>query len=102
MTATIGLAPEPPETIAPLGWWKNAHSSAKAAAAGASQPRLNAGDTWPDTGCRIMAAATASGLPNRRRLIFSEGRRGAQERNCLSNSFISFIRCSFQARFQLL
>jgi len=37
-----------------------------------------------------------------RRLIFAEGRRGFQEFNWLSNEFVSFIHCPFQAEFNLL
>ena len=59
------------------------------AAAGARQPQNHRADGSSDS----IAAG------NIRRLSLPEGRRGRQERNCVSGKFISFMDNSFQFGF---
>src|SRR5437016_8965142 len=75
--------------------------SATAATEGASQFSKKA-EEWLGFSSLSRRKRASASRPKSARLILAEGRRGAHERNCVSNSFISFIRCSFQARFYFL
>ncbi len=84
-TATIALAAA--EGIAwLLCWLKSTQRSSNAAVAGGSQLKRKDG----------AGSSAGNGWRKRRRLSLAEGRRGTQERNCISSSFKSFIQCSFQ------
>jgi|SRR5579883_1438036 len=78
-----------------LCWLKRTQSSSIAAVAGGSQlHRKEPGEV-----------SCSWGRPKSRRLSLPEGRRGAQERNCISssfNSFCLFICFSFQGGSQFL
>src|SRR5438552_15209768 len=75
----------------PLRWLKVTKIINKQTVAGASQPSANG---------RSRLAAT--GRANRRALSPADGRRGVQERNCVSQEFNSFIRLSFQTGSEFL
>ena len=77
---------EPPVAIAGLLRWLNSrHIKKRVAVAGASQLSRNAGVSG--------AGAVTDGAPKILCLSFAEGRRGTHDRNCISNSFVSFINC---------
>jgi len=90
-TATIEFEPAE-EMIWLLCWLKSTHKSSSAAVAGGSQLNRNAGS----------GASSGNGWAKSLRLSLAEGRRGAQERNCISSSFNSFIHFSFQGDSQFL
>ena len=90
-TATIEFAPAD-DTAWLACWLKRTHRSNAAAVAGGSQLRRND---------RPVSVAGASAR-NSRFLSLAEGRRGTQERNCTSTSFMSLICCSFHRNPQFL
>lgn len=79
------LEGEANELEGPLRWVIRTQRTIKAAVTGASHLKpttvLGRGDG-------------GGGGVNSRCLSFAEGRRGTQERNCISSSFMSFICCS--------
>lgn len=78
---------EPDEEMAwLLCWLKSTHRSSSAAVAGGSQLKRKVGS----------GSSSGNGWAKSFRLSLAEGRRGAQERNCISSSFNSFIHFSFQ------
>ena len=78
-----------------------AHAADVATATGASQlNRKEVGlDSVSGRSSRLQVAGAWSREAKIRCLSAAEGRRGAHIRNCVSNSFISFMCCSFQATF---
>src|SRR5437879_8348677 len=76
---------------APSRWLKLTNRSNKPSVAGASQPKANG-----------RPGAWEAGAANNRALSPADGRRGVQERNCVSKGFHSFIRLSFHAGSQFL
>ena len=74
-----------------LRWLKVTKKSSRHTVAGASQPKA-----------RRRSRSMATACPNTRALSLADGRRGLQERNCLSKGFHSFIRRSFQTGSNLL
>ena len=73
MAATIVPRRGLSENAAPLCWFKITQANNRHAAAGASQPS------------KFAACGRAAGRGKSRRLSRAEGRRGIQERNCVSN-----------------
>lgn len=69
-----------------LCWLKSTHKSSTAAVAGGSQLSRKVGALSGASGC----------WRNNRRLSLAEGRRGTQERNCVSSLFNSLICSSFE------
>jgi len=77
-------------TELPLLWLSVTSASKQHAVAGTSQLNVQVGIDSPRKAGKSRVSS------------FADWRRGTQERNCVSNGFIGFIRFSFQACFHFL
>ena len=73
-----------------FGWLRRPRATREQTAAGASQR-----STMDVVTCLVR-------VPKIRSLSLADARRGFQERKCISNEFISFIRCSIETESDFL